>query len=183
MSTASNSSSYTTDNVDQIKKQTFRHGNYQVDVVGQAKCYNNPLQISLITGSSKRLSDFTHICHWDNNCLTCTALAGYRATRSPFKVQLRQIAQKLCRRFEISQGFVSRYWGMRERKTDGVLADSTTSHVGWKYPPMPPHYKHSLHQMGVAIVLMSVESIKIIIVCVCVSQCVNCTNFGQFSMF
>ena len=84
VSTASNSSSYTTDNVDQIKKQTLRHGNYQVDVVGQANY--NPPQISLITGSSKSLSDFTYIYHWDNNCLTCKALAGYRATKSPFKV-------------------------------------------------------------------------------------------------
>ena len=180
MSTASNSSSYTTDDVDQIKKQTLRHGNHQVDV-GQAKCYTNPPQISLITGSSKSLSDFTYIYHWDNNCLTCKALAGYRATNPPSKFNY-AIAQKLCRRFEISQGFVSRLLG-DEGKTTGVLANSTTSHVGWKYPPMLPHYNHSLHQMAVARVLMSVESIKIIIACVCVSQCVNCPNFGQFSMF
>ena len=49
---------------------------------------------------------------------------------------------------------------MGERKTAGVLADST-SHVEWKYRPMLPHYKHSLHQMAVAVVVMSVESIKI----------------------
>ena len=55
---------------------------------------------------------------------------------------------------------------MGKRKTAGALADSTTSHVEWKYRPMLPHYKHSLHQMAVAVVVMSVESIKIIILCV-----------------
>ena len=39
-------------------------------------------------------------------------------------------------------------WWMGERKTTGVLADSTTSHVGWKYRPLLPRYKHSLHQNG-----------------------------------
>jgi len=67
--------------------------------------------------------------------------------------------QKLFRRFEISQRLVSRLLGDGERKTAGV----PTSHVGWKYRPMLPHYKHSLHQMAVAVVVMSVESIKIII--------------------
>ena len=43
-------------------------------------------------------------------------------------------------------------------------------------------YKHSFHQMAVAIVVMSVESIKIVILCVCASQGVNCPNFGQFAM-
>ena len=41
-------------------------------------------------------------------CFTCKTLAGYRATRSPFKVQVCQIMQILFRRFEISQGLVSR---------------------------------------------------------------------------
>ena len=57
-----------------------------------------------------------YIYHWDSNCLTYKALAGYRATRSPFKVQVCQIAQKLFRRFEISQGLVSRLLGDGEEK-------------------------------------------------------------------
>ena len=73
--------------------------------------YDNRPQISLITGNSKSLSGFTYIYHWNNKCFTCKALAGYRATRSPFKVQVCQIVQKLFRRFKISQGLVSRLLG------------------------------------------------------------------------
>ena len=76
-------------------------------------CYNNGPQISLITGNSKSLSGFTYIYHWDNKCFTCKALAGYRATRSPYKVQVCQIVQKLFRRF--SRGLVSRLLGDEER--------------------------------------------------------------------
>ena len=84
--------------------------------------HNNPPQIFLITGSSKRLSDFTYICHWDNNCLTCKALAGYRATRSPFKVQLYAKLHRNCvEDLKSLKDLYQDYWGMRERKTDGVL--------------------------------------------------------------
>ena len=106
MSTASNSSSYTTDNVDHVfKKQTLRHGKLMLwaKLIENGYYDNRPH----ITGNSKSFSGFTYISHWDNKCLTCKALAAYRATRSPFKVQLCQIVQKL----KISQGLVSRLLG------------------------------------------------------------------------
>ena len=153
MSSASNSSSYTTDNVDHVfKKQTLRHGKLMLwaKLIENGR-YNNQPQISLITGSSKSLSDFTYNYHWDNKCLTCKTLAGYRATRSPFKVQLCQIVQKL----KISQGLVSRLLGDGGEK-DYWCPSWYNKITCWS--PMLPHYQYSLHQMAVSVVAMSVES-------------------------
>ena len=130
VSTASNSSSYTTDDADQIKKQTLRHGNYQVDVVGQAKWYNNPPQISLITGSSKRLSDFTYICHWDNIVSLVRHWLVTGQLDPPSKFKYAKLHRNCVKDLKSLKDLYQDYWGMMERKTNGVLADSTTSLVG-----------------------------------------------------
>ena len=139
---------------------------------------DNPLQIS----SSKSLSDFTYIYHWDNKCLTCKALAGYRATRSPFKVQVCQITQKLFRRFEISQGLVSRLLG------DGGEKDY------W----CPSWFNNITCWMKVSSNATTLQAFTPSNGCGCssnvcwihqnyysmcvVSQGVNCPKFGQFAM-
>ena len=130
MSTASNSSSYTTDDADQIKKQTLRHGNYQVDVVGQAKCYNNPLQNVLITGSSKT---FQTLRTSATGTTIVSLIRHWLVTGQldpPSKFNYAKLHRNCVEDLKSLKDLYQDYWGKRERKTNGVLADSTTSHVG-----------------------------------------------------
>ena len=149
--------------------------------------------ISLITGSSKSLSDF--YCTSTTRTAIVSLIRHWLLTGQldpPSKFKYAKLRRNCLEGLKSLKDLYQDNWWMGERKTTGVLADSTTSHVGWKYRPLLPRYKHSLHQMAVAVVVMSVESIKIIVLwlCVCQSGCQlwsvwyeNLQSFWSHSLF